>query len=184
MKKLCLLLIILSNSWSGLAQNLPVEKDTTQHGFTETPPANPEVDTAECKEKCKNKTVKDTQGCIDKGTHTQNLTSEFLAYTPSIILAIALTFILFKLKGFSLVDALSTDHDPAKKIPSASRLIAFISGISALVFSYGLFTFYTVIYIKTGCFPEVEKLTNALIALGIGVVPYSINKVAGAIERR
>ncbi len=108
----------------------------------------------------------------------------FLAYIPALILLVAFLFLLTRLLKFNLAEALSTDHDPNKKVPSISRLIAFISGISALIFSYGLFTFYTLVYIKTGCYPEIEKLTNALIALGIGVVPYSINKVAGAIERR
>ena len=119
--------------------------------------------------------------CISDGSID---VSQFLAYAPSILLIIVFLILMTKLINFDLVNALSTDHDPENKVPSASRLIAFISGISALIFSYALFTFYTVVYIKTGCYPEVEKLTNAMIALGVGVVPYTINKVAGAIERR
>ena len=183
MKKRYLLLIVFAISWKALAQDPSNEGNPTEQDTIETITSNDSNEEEECEEKC-DKTEKKIQGCIARGTDTKNLTSEFLAYAPSLVLAIALIFILIKLQGFSLTDALSTDHDPSNKMPSASRLIAFLSGISALVFSYGLFTFYTVVYIKTGCFPEIEKLTNALIALGIGVVPYSINKVAGAIERR
>ena len=108
----------------------------------------------------------------------------WISYLPFIIGVIVFTLLFRKFSNFSLKDALSTDHDPANKIPSASRLVAFISGISAILFSFCLFVFYTTVYIRTGCYPEIENLTNSLIALGIGVIPYSINKVAGAIERR
>ncbi len=107
-----------------------------------------------------------------------------VSYLPLVFAAIVSVVLLWKLKGYNLIEALSTDHDPANTVPSASRLIAFIGGVSALIFSFCLFVFYTTVYIRTGYAPNIENLTNALIALGVGVVPYSINKVAGAIERR
>ena len=129
-----------------------------------------------------------------EGTGTYNPISEnnfsfwkgfgWISFLPLVMGVIMLVLLLVKLNSYNLKEALSTDHDPKNRIPSASRLVAFISGISAILFSFCIFVFYTLVYIKTGEYPDIEPLTNSLLALGIGVVPYSINKVTGAIERR
>ncbi len=124
--------------------------------------------------------------CIPLPTEKNNqlVKMEWVSFIPIILGLIAFVLIFIKLSRYNLKEALSTDHDPDNRIPSSSRLLAFISGISAILFAFSLFVFYTFIYIRTGCFPEIESLTNSLLALGVGVVPYTINKVTGAIERK
>jgi len=69
-----------------------------------------------------------------------------------------------------------------ESIESSSRLIAFLSGIVALVLSFTLILISIYIYLNSGIMPNFSQLVNAVIALGIGVLPYSINKVTGIFK--
>ncbi|OEK04411.1 hypothetical protein [Roseivirga misakiensis] len=70
------------------------------------------------------------------------------------------------------------DHE----IESTSRLIAFLSGAIAIVLSLTIIVFTLFIYLTTGIMTEFDVLVDPLLALGIGVVPYSINRVTGAFK--
>ncbi|MGL1889560.1 MAG: hypothetical protein OCD76_23805 [Reichenbachiella sp.] len=63
---------------------------------------------------------------------------------------------------------------------SASRLILFLSGVTSLILSVCITTFY--FYMNIYCINcatgmDLSDFTNVILALGIGVVPYSINQV-------
>lgn len=67
---------------------------------------------------------------------------------------------------------------PPKK--SASRFILFVTGLTTLVITvcFTTYYFYVKIYqINGGTDPDLEGFTNVLLALGIGVVPYTVNQV-------
>lgn len=72
---------------------------------------------------------------------------------------------------------------PPDPHPSVSRYIAFISSLLTIVVALGVSCFYLYFYIKTGCSPEISGLSTLLIALGLGVIPYVVNKVSSAVKK-
>lgn len=92
--------------------------------------------------------------------------------------------VLHRLK-FSLKNTLSEIkiiNSTAVYIESSSRLMAFLSGVIALMVAVTIAIVSIYSYMVSATIPPFEKLTNVLLALGIGVVPYTINKVAGAFK--
>ncbi len=71
--------------------------------------------------------------------------------------------------------------DSSRYRPSSSRIIAFISGMILLAVAMGLSSFYIYFYMRTGIPPELSQLSGVLIALGLGMAPYAINKVSGVV---
>lgn len=65
---------------------------------------------------------------------------------------------------------------------SSTRYIAFITSALTWIIVLCLTCFFLYQYIKTNEAPNLEGFSNVLLALGIGVVPYAFNKVAGAIR--
>ncbi len=112
---------------------------------------------------------------------------ELLAFLPFLFLFPGIAWSAYRLRKFDLKLALSettVDKTTGKKTssPSSSRLVIFYSGMVALSISLSLFIITIYIYLKTGVIPEFTNLINGLIVLGIGVVPYSISKVAGIFK--
>lgn len=63
---------------------------------------------------------------------------------------------------------------------SASRLILFLSGITSLILGVCITTYYfymTIYCIDCSSNLDLTDFTNVILALGIGVVPYSVNQV-------
>jgi hypothetical protein len=79
-------------------------------------------------------------------------------------------------------DAASTQHtQTARTVPgnrSASRLVLFLSGITAIIISVCITTYYLYYYLCCGKAPDMDGLINVMLTLGIGVIPYAVNKVA------
>jgi hypothetical protein len=63
---------------------------------------------------------------------------------------------------------------------SASRLIAFISAMLLFIVGLSASCFFLYFYMANGVAPDLSKLSAVLIALGIGMAPYAVNKVANA----
>ncbi|MCE7990980.1 MAG: hypothetical protein HEP71_03335 [Roseivirga sp.] len=104
---------------------------------------------------------------------------------PIILLALFIIIAWAIRKKYSLKNALSelkTIDKETVHVESSSRLIAFLSGIIALTTSLTITIISMYVYLETGKLPDFQNLVNALLALGIGVVPYSINKVAGIFK--
>lgn len=61
---------------------------------------------------------------------------------------------------------------------SSSRLIAFISGVVSLGIASGLCSFW--MYTSFQGYEKIDfsDITNVLLALGIGVIPYAVNKIS------
>jgi flagellar basal body-associated protein FliL len=80
----------------------------------------------------------------------------------------------FKKKG----DAEEEPTPPIVK-RSASRLMLFLSGITSLVLATCITTyyFYMKIYSVGNGALDLSDFTNVLLALGVGVIPYSVNQV-------
>ncbi len=66
---------------------------------------------------------------------------------------------------------------------SASRLIAFISTVLMIIVGLSMTCFYIYYYLRTDKTPDMTGLTTLLIALGLGMSPYLVNKLAGAINQ-
>lgn len=62
---------------------------------------------------------------------------------------------------------------------SSSRLIAFLSSLSAAVLAVCLFSYYMYFAIKGMEVPDFEDLWTILATLGIGVVPYATKVISG-----
>ena len=145
------------------------------------------------------------QACFNCETRKRSTTLEnIIIFSPIIIYLIFLYLLrlyLFR-AGFRLADAFTENvpveltqlnKDPltavamplvtTKELPkSTSRLVAFISGFIAITIAVCFCTYYMYIFFSTGCAPNLENLTNILLSLGIGVIPYTINKIAGALS--
>jgi hypothetical protein len=65
---------------------------------------------------------------------------------------------------------------------STSRLIAFLSGMTAIVVSICAVTFFFYVYLRTGQEPKFDNLWNVLLALGVGVIPYAFSRISDAIS--
>jgi small-conductance mechanosensitive channel len=68
--------------------------------------------------------------------------------------------------------------------PSISRYIAFFSGILTIITAVCMSSFFIYQYISTGCPPDLSALSTVLIALGLGVTPYAVNKISAALTNR
>jgi hypothetical protein len=126
----------------------------------------------------------------------------YVVLLPLIFSVIFLIIILRGLRGFKLADALTEKNpnkvvgfvevrkiqlaraaaepfdDPAGPSPeiptSTSRLIAFLSGIAAIILSLCLTTFYMYYYLTIGTVPsEFKDLWWGVVVLGIGIIPYA-----------
>lgn len=72
----------------------------------------------------------------------------------------------------------ATSSAPVKR--SASRLILFLSGVTTLILSVCITTYY--FYMKIYCIDckgglALDEFANVILALGLGVVPYAVNQV-------
>ncbi len=72
--------------------------------------------------------------------------------------------------------------DPKVYRPSTSRFIALISGISTIIIALCMVSFFIYNYIRTGCQPDFSNLSSVLLALGLGLAPYGVNKISTAIS--
>lgn len=70
-----------------------------------------------------------------------------------------------------------------KYAKSSSRYIALITSALAWVIGSCLCCYFIYLYILTGKSPELNKLTDLVLTLGIGVVPYVFNKISEAIKK-
>ncbi len=124
--------------------------------------------------------------------------SELLGFLV-VVLPVVIFFMVFapifkqvkKMKGFqdllSDVDEVA-DRDkegnliPGQKAPkrSVSRLILLLSGMTSIVLAVCItsYYFYMNVYCITCKFEmDLTDFTNVLLALGIGVVPYAVNRL-------
>ncbi|MBN7800168.1 hypothetical protein J0A67_04805 [Algoriphagus aestuariicola] len=62
---------------------------------------------------------------------------------------------------------------------SSSRLIAFLSSMSASILAICIFSYYMYFAIRGMTVPEFEDLWPILTALGLGIVPYGTKVVSG-----
>jgi hypothetical protein len=131
-----------------------------------------------------------------------------ITFAPIILFLITTTIIFIKLKkeDYKIGDALkenetititsppvtpdaTTPAGPAG-VPntetiqpkSASRLLAFISGMVSLGLASTFCSFWAYNYFQTGISADLSDITNVLLTLGLGVVPYAFNKISKAIE--
>ncbi|HAA16015.1 MAG TPA: hypothetical protein DCE41_31650 [Cytophagales bacterium] len=78
--------------------------------------------------------------------------------------------------------ALVETQDPDKI--SSSRLALFLSSLISILLALHFSVVASYGYLGSGKVPDFSSLINALLALGIGVVPYSVNKIGEAFKNR
>ena len=64
--------------------------------------------------------------------------------------------------------------------PSISRFIALLSTLIIITIVVSMSCLFIYRYVAYGCPPDLSGLTAILLALGVGIVPYAVNKVANA----
>lgn len=132
--------------------------------------------------------------------HIQEILGMFIVIAPLLIFLVVMyvTVRALKVGNIKIADLLIETDQPPKgetgtsesnaegevaKPPvkrSASRFILFLSGITSLILATCITTyyFYMKIYtIEDGSGLDLADFTNVLLALGIGVIPYSVNQV-------
>lgn len=67
---------------------------------------------------------------------------------------------------------------------SVSRLIALITSMLSILVVLLVCCLYIECYIHTKPFPDLSGLVGVFVSLGLGVVPYSFNKVSTAIASK
>ncbi|WP_333600269.1 hypothetical protein [Flavobacterium sp.] len=66
---------------------------------------------------------------------------------------------------------------------SMSRLLAFISGIMTLGLASSFSSFWLYRYFECGIGTDLSQITNVLLALGLGLLPYAVNKISTAASK-
>ena len=96
--------------------------------------------------------------------------------------------------GAAMVDALKApqpetgdgkdaDKPNAPGTQSVSRLLAFISGLISVGIACSITSFYMwAVFTGNQANIDLNKLTNVLLSLGLGVVPYAFNKISNALK--
>jgi hypothetical protein len=128
--------------------------------------------------------------------------------SPTLLSILFMVYCIVRLRkeGFKLSDALAGDcpvsreienpkYDPqnVKAAPatitvvdypkSSSRLIAFFSGLAAIVISVTTVTYFFYMYFRTGQTPDLDKMSTIILSLGIGITPYALNKFSSAVSK-
>ncbi|GEM_PF-6804385 len=89
-----------------------------------------------------------------------------------------------KIPHFKLQEALSetglNEDGKATAVSSSSRVIAFFSGIAAISIALSIAVISLVSSLVVQTIPDFQNMANVMLALGIGVVPYAVNKVSGS----
>jgi hypothetical protein len=125
---------------------------------------------------------------------------------PVILTALVFAYVFLRLwkEDYKIGDALKESnveevpnpkYDPAKPagdgnqptikdLPkSSSRLIALLSGSAAVCIAVSSCSYYFYIFLKTGTAPDLSKMYDILLGLGIGVTPYAFNKVSSVFSK-
>lgn len=77
----------------------------------------------------------------------------------------------------STVTVSQTDAQNNPVLPkSSSRFIALFTGMVAIIMSLCLLSYYVYFAIRGTNAPSFDKIFDAVLALGIGVIPYAVNK--------
>lgn len=130
--------------------------------------------------------------------------------SPVILFFIVAGYAAFRAKkeGFAIADALDETTPKIKTIPnpvydattaahgvsptiditdtpnrSSSRMIAFLSGLTAIVIGISSVSYFFYMYFRTGQEPNLNHIYDILLALGIGVTPYAFNKISDAVKK-
>lgn len=119
-----------------------------------------------------------------------SVTATWIAFLPVIFFALILFSSLIGLRKNTIpLKTMLAEKDPqavpadAAPPASVSRFIVFLSGLTALTLSACLSTFYIYQYfVNPASPPDLANLSNIIWGLGIGVVPYGVNKVANSIK--
>lgn len=67
---------------------------------------------------------------------------------------------------------------------SISRLMALVTGILTIIFVLLVCCLFIYCFLKGKTMPDLDKLVAIFVSLGIGVVPYSFNKVSTALGNK
>jgi len=201
MKTVALLLLFVGLTFSGYSQ--PVS-DTAK---ASNPSASQKV---EVTVKAAEAPAKVTIPCPDSCPPDQGISTRALVWMPVILFVAALLIVLWitRRSGYRISEAFyendpeeitvpaPTATDPNATIkktvldangqpvykPSTSRLIAFLSGLTTLIIVVCFISYYAYCMIRCKDLPAFEELFNVVLALGLGVVPYSVNKVTNAAK--
>lgn len=199
MKKIVSLLLSLGLTFSGYSQAV---SDTTKR----TTPQKVEITFKPQTTGVVAETAVDGAGCPD----VEGIGAGALVWMPVILFLIVLIIVLWTTRrgGYRISQAFyendpeeitvpaPTPTDPNATLkktvldangrpvyqPSTSRLIAFLSALTTLIIVICFISYYAYCMIRCKELPAFEDLFNVVLALGLGIVPYGVNKVTAAMN--
>ncbi|WP_298140569.1 hypothetical protein [Flavobacterium sp.] len=157
----------------------------------------------------KAKTKKDeTPPCEKCAPQASDFIINIISFSPLALFLFIFSFVFIRLRkeGYKISDALKENETIPVSVPnpfvantpvgiaptpfveeniqpkSSSRLIAFITALITIGIAASFCTFWLYTYLKCGFAPSLENITNVILALGLGVVPYAFNKISSAIK--
>lgn len=177
---------------------------TTEVKTTEVTTLSNNPSTTVKKETTQNTTTKDNKvttekTCPPRCPISDSPTMIIILCLLQILIYILLLFIVFKIlkkENFKLSDALKENftiettnqvnegvqNTTTEQPKSSSRLMAFISTIVTLSLATCFTSFWIYGYLESGIAPALEGLSNVLLSLGLGIVPYAFNRLSSAIN--
>lgn len=202
MKKVVFLLLLTGLTFSGYSSQV---SDTMKK------PTAPSPQKVEVTVKTADGVAKTPAPCPDCCPSDQGISTRALVWMP-VILFIVVLFVVWwttRRSGYRFTQALyendpeeivvpaPTDTDPNATLkktvldangqpvyqPSTSRLIALLSALTTLIIVVCFISYYAYCMIRCKELPDFEELFNVVLALGLGVVPYSVNKVTAAASK-
>jgi|GEM_PF-2079289 len=75
-------------------------------------------------------------------------------------------------------------HQQPVYYPSVSRIIVFLSGLTTLIVVVCFMSYYAYCLVTSRVMPSFDALTNLIFGLGLGVVPYGVNRAATAVTAK
>ncbi len=112
-----------------------------------------------------------------------NCLQEFIAISPFLLFIIMILVLCFWLRNYDFSKALSENWpspDDKNDLPkSSSRLIAFFSGLTAIIIAISVTSayLYKVLIVKDTSDLRLDQFAKFIASLGIGIIPYITNKV-------
>lgn len=135
---------------------------------------------------------------VDPKVHSIDIYQIIISLAPIALFLITTSIIFLKLKkeDYKIGDALKenetititspstpgTSNTQTIQPKSASRLLVFISGMISVGLASTFCSFWAYNYFQTRESANLSDITNVLLTLGLGVVPYAFNKISKAIE--
>ncbi len=155
--------------------------------------------------RCKEKEEKEKKGCMEKVYEIITVSvliiiififmkisclQELISVSPLLLFIFMIPVLCYWLRDYDFSKALSENYplsDKDKELPkSSSRLIAFFSGLTAIIIAVTVTSayLYKLLVVKDTTDLRLNQFAKFIASLGIGIIPYITNKVVNGKKQR